>query len=130
MKKETKHTPLPWQIGFKDGSGAGAGGEGIWIVGPGNATVVGGGLDDWGVKVGIRTPDDARLIESAVNNHEALLAALEDAASALNAAKRWLDGAKLFNAANSIAANADHARAAIKAAKPTQPFLSIEEDSA
>lgn len=69
-------TPLPWKIGFKDGSGAGQYDEGIWIVGPVNAVVVCGGQDQ-GVKVGIRNPDDARLIERAVNTHEELLGALK-----------------------------------------------------
>lgn len=69
-------TPLPWKIGFNDGSGAGEDDEGIWIVGPGNAVVVCGGKDDWDMKTGVLTPDDARLIERAVNNHDRLLKAL------------------------------------------------------
>jgi broad specificity phosphatase PhoE len=43
-----------------------------------------------------------------------LITELEEVATNLDAAKRWLDDVKLFNAANSVAASAERIRKVIK----------------
>lgn len=110
-------TPLPWKIGFNDGSGAGQYDEGIWIVGPDSLTVVMGGQDQ-GVKVGVRTPDDARLIERAVNNHDKLLKKLESLETVARSYLRYpLEGEEPGYDAKDVLVYCDEARAAIEEAK-------------
>ena len=77
-------TPIPWRIGFSDGSGAFQyEEEGASITAEGNQVIVSGGQDQ-GVPVGVRKIADADFIVRAANNHAKLLKALERLADTMS----------------------------------------------
>lgn len=66
---DSTHTPGPWHIGFKDGSGGLSDNEGAYIVGYVDSdlenVVVVGGSDDWSLPFGVVNEADAHLIAAA-----------------------------------------------------------------
>lgn len=66
MASETKHTPTPWSVHQRE-DGECLTGEGHYLDGP----------DGNGVAYAQRSPADAAFICLAVNNHDALVEALE-----------------------------------------------------
>lgn len=82
------HTSGPWRIGFKDGSGGFEHREGAWITTDSNEVIVQGG-EDCGVPIGVRKPEDARLIASAPKLFDLLEKAMSYSVGALG--PRWYE---------------------------------------
>lgn len=82
---EAAATPGPWKVGFEDGSGS------TWItVDDGEAEVVSGTADSWGVPQGVLDPADAALI-AALRNAAPYLLDVVDAARALKRTNWYAD---------------------------------------
>ena len=75
-------TPLPWKVGFSDGSGE------AYITAEHDVTVVCGADDGWGVPQGVGTAADAAYIVTAVNAYPALTARVKELEEALSKVER------------------------------------------
>lgn len=86
---EAAATPGPWEHGYDDESGRADGQDGGTIVGlyaepvgdETGETVVNGGRDDWGVRVGVKRAEDAEFIAAARTAVPDLLVLLDEARS-------------------------------------------------
>lgn len=72
----TAHTTGKIRVGFLDGSGCGEDEEGLYLVSdsPDEDVIVHGGLDSWGIKVGVIILANAARLALCWNEHDGLVA--------------------------------------------------------